>query len=60
TIHLILAAQNSVAFNLGRRYDKRNLPGVIVYQYEANSEKKYPWGVRMPVHGETTPSITRT
>ncbi|MFQ6185818.1 SAVED domain-containing protein [Sinorhizobium meliloti] len=60
TIHLILAAQNSVAFNLGRRYDKRNLPSVIVYQYEASSEKKYPWGVRMPVRGERTPSIART
>ncbi|TAU83276.1 SAVED domain-containing protein [Rhizobium leguminosarum] len=60
TIHLLLAAQNSVAFNLGRRYDKRNLPGVVVYQYEANSEKKFPWGVRMPVRGENIPSILRT
>ncbi|MCA1407893.1 SAVED domain-containing protein [Ensifer sp. IC3342] len=59
TIHLILAAQNSVAFNLGRRYDKRNLPGVVVYQFEANAEKKYPWGVRMPVRGELQPSIVR-
>ncbi|ANL33952.1 SAVED domain-containing protein [Rhizobium phaseoli] len=60
TIHLLLAAQNSVAFNLGRRYDKRNLPGVVVYQYEADSEKKFPWGVRMPVRGENIPSILRT
>ncbi|CAN7392014.1 SAVED domain-containing protein [Pararhizobium sp. LjRoot235] len=60
TIHLLLAAQNSVAFNLGRRYDKRNLPGVIVYQYEASSEKKFPWGVRMPVRGEKAASIVRT
>ncbi|MEM5585788.1 SAVED domain-containing protein [Roseibium sp. AS2] len=59
TIHLLLAAQNSVVFNLGRRYDKRNLPSLIVYQYEASNEKKYPWGVRMPVRGETTPSIAR-
>ncbi|MBY5587699.1 SAVED domain-containing protein [Rhizobium leguminosarum] len=29
-IHLVLAAQDSVAFNLGRRYDKRNLPNLIV------------------------------
>jgi hypothetical protein len=60
TIHLILASQNSVAFNLGRRYDKRNLPGVVVYQFEAGAAKKYPWGVRMPVRGEKTPSIVRT
>lgn len=57
TIHVILAAQNSVAFNLGRRYDKRNLPSVVVYQFEADAQKKYPWGVRMPVNGELRPSI---
>ncbi|WP_051321124.1 SAVED domain-containing protein [Rhizobium mesoamericanum] len=60
TIHLLLACQNSVAFNLGRRYDKRNLPGVVVYQYEANGAKKFPWGVRMPVAGVAAPSIVRT
>lgn len=60
TIHLLLAAQNSVVFNLGRRYDKRNLPGVIAYQYEASGEKKFPWGVRMPVSGERVPAIMRT
>lgn len=60
TIHLLLAAQNSVVFNLGRRYDKRNLPGVVVYQYEANNEKKFPWGVRMPVRGTALPTIVRT
>ncbi|GAA3075767.1 hypothetical protein GCM10010520_23580 [Rhizobium viscosum] len=59
TIHLLLAAQNSVVFNLGRRYDKRNLPGIVVYQYEANSTKKFPWGIRMPIGGETSPSIVR-
>lgn len=60
TIHLLLAAQNSVVFNIGRRYDKRNLPNLIVYQYEANGERKFPWGVRMPVRGERTPSIVET
>jgi hypothetical protein len=57
TIHLILAAQNSVAFNLGRRYDKRNLPNVIVYQFERGEEVKYPWGVRMPTSSQRMPEI---
>lgn len=48
-IHLVLAAPNSVAFNFGRRYDKRNLPELTVYQYERGMDIKYPWGVRMPV-----------
>ncbi|CAH0131758.1 MULTISPECIES: SAVED domain-containing protein [Rhizobium/Agrobacterium group] len=59
-IHLLLAGQNSVVFNLARRYDKRNLPDVIVYQYEGDNLKKFPWGVRMPVHGQRAPSIVRT
>jgi len=48
-IHLVLAAPNSVVFNFGRRYDKRNLPELTVYQYERGQDVKYPWGVRMPV-----------
>lgn len=52
TIHLILAAQNSVSFNLGRVYDNRNLPELIVYQYEkGNQTNKYPWGVKMKTSG---------
>lgn len=60
TIHLLLAAQNSLAFSLGRHYDKKNLPSIIVYQYDAGSDKKFPWGVRMPVRGKTQPSVTWT
>lgn len=60
TIHLLLAAQNSIVFNLGRRYDKRNLPSLIAYQFETNSAKKFPWGVRMPVGGVSLPSLVRT
>lgn len=60
TIHLLLAGQNSMVFNLGRRYDKRNLPDVTVYQYESAGEKKFPWGIKMPVHGERFPSIVLT
>lgn len=60
TIHLLLAGQNSVVFNFGRRYDKRNLPDVIVYQYEGDKPKRFPWGVRMPVRGQRVPSIVWT
>ena len=50
-IHLFLAAQNSVVFRLGRLYDWRNLPELIVYQYERAAAKPYPWGVLMPTSG---------
>jgi len=59
-IHLVLAAQNSVAFNFGRRYDKRNLPKVTVYQFERSQDPRYPWGVEMPVAGVSNPRIIST
>lgn len=50
-LHLVLAAPNSVVFTFGRRYDKRNLPEIIVYQYQRGEPIAYPWGVSMPVAG---------
>jgi len=47
-IHLVLAAPNSVVFNFGRRYDRRNLPDISVYQFERDSEFSYPWAVKIP------------
>ena len=59
-IHLVLAAPNSVVFNFGRRYDKRNLPEITVYQFERSQSVKYPWGVRMPVSETAIAAIERT
>jgi hypothetical protein len=59
-IHLILAAQNSVVFNLARRYDKRNLPRVTVYQFERGQSPRYPWGIEMPVASVATPRVVHT
>ena len=50
-VHLFLAAQNSVVFRFGRLYDKRNLPEVVVYQYQRGLSPVYPWAIRMPVSG---------
>ena len=50
-IHLVLAVPNSVVFTLGRRYDKRNLPELVVYQYQRGENPAYPWGILMPVSG---------
>lgn len=59
-IHLILAAPNSVVFNFGRRYDKRNLPELTVYQYERSDDLKYPWGIRMPVCSTLAAQVEKT
>lgn len=59
-IHLVLAAPNSVVFNFGRRYDKRNLPELTVYQYERSQNLKYPWGIRMPVCSTSSARVEKT
>ena len=56
-IHLFLAAQNSVVFRFGKLYDKRNLPELVVYQFQRNASQKFPWGITMPVCGVKHPII---
>jgi len=56
TVHMFLAAPSSVALRFGRLYDKRNLPGLIVYQFEP-SDPPFPWGVKMPVQEEGSASL---
>lgn len=56
-IHLFLAAPNSVVFRFGKHYDRRNMPEVIVYQYERSGTWRFPWGLRMPRHGEPEPQL---
>ncbi|MCH9269910.1 SAVED domain-containing protein [Pantoea ananatis] len=51
TVHLILAAQSSMVLNFGRRYDSRNMPEIIIYQYEQTSDNPYPWGIYGLTHG---------
>ncbi len=60
TIHLVIAAPNSVVFNLGRIYDRRLLPAAIIYQYERTNTPAYPWGVSIPSHGQEPPAIVYT
>lgn len=60
TVHLIIAAPNSLVFRLGRAYDKRNLPGAIIYQYERSNIPPYPWGVMLPTHGKDDAEIIWT
>ena len=59
-IHLFLAAPNSVVFRFGRLYDKRNLPEILVYQYERGRTPPYPWCIRMPVGGVAQPEVLRS
>ena len=60
TIHLFLAAQNSVVFRLGRVYDKRNLPRILVYQYQKGRAVEHPWSIEMPVQDVEKPAVVRS
>jgi hypothetical protein len=48
-IHLVLAAPSVLSLRLGTSYAGRNMPTLIVYQYQRGQEENpYPWGVKMP------------
>ena len=46
-IHLVLAAPASLSLRFGSAYD-RNMPEVLVYQFEPKQPLHYPWSVAMP------------
>lgn len=48
-IHLALAAPSVLTMRLGSCYAPRNMPEMVVYQYQrAQKENPYPWGIEMP------------
>ena len=56
-VNLVLDAPNSLVIEMGRKYDKRNLPSLVVWQYENGKPNPYPWGVSMPVAGSQTAKV---
>lgn len=49
SIHLVLAAPSVPSFRLGAAYAGRNMPKVVIYQYQKDQPSTpYPWGVEMP------------
>lgn len=56
-IHLILAAPSSLSIRMGMSYDRRLHPELVVYQYERSAQPAYPWGLRMPSHGQQVAAV---
>lgn len=50
-LHLFVAASSSLAILLGRRYDRRNLPNALIYQYDRDAPLPYPWSLELPHDG---------
>lgn len=49
-VHFLLACSTALTMRLGSVLDPRNMPEVIVYQYEKNSDLIYTWGLGVKVH----------
>ncbi|WP_299944469.1 SAVED domain-containing protein [uncultured Microbulbifer sp.] len=48
-VHLAIAASSALSMRLGSFYSRRNMPELIVYQYQKGQiDNPYPWGVIMP------------
>lgn len=57
-VHFLLACSSALTMRLGSVLDPRNMPEVIVYQYERNSALVYTWGIGVRAHeGRKTPII---
>jgi hypothetical protein len=44
-VHVVAAVPGSLAIRLGRCIDRRNMPEVLVHQYERDWSPQYPWSV---------------
>lgn len=48
-VHMVAVVPTTVAISLGRIYDGRNMPEIIIYQYQREQrENPYPWGIQLP------------
>jgi hypothetical protein len=60
-IHLLLACSSALTMRLGSVIDPRNMPLVIVYQYERTNPLIYPWGIGVEtMNGVKTPILEVT
>lgn len=59
TVHLVLAAANSLVFQIGRKWDRRNLPHCTVYQFERDGDPPFAWGLALPQPGVEAAEISR-
>jgi hypothetical protein len=51
--------QDSLVFRLGTRFERRNVPNAVIYQFERNADPPFTWGVQLPAPGERKVSIQR-
>lgn len=55
-VHFLLACSTALTMRLGSVLDPRNMPDVIVYQYEKSSDLVYIWGLGIQSHeGKKSP-----
>lgn len=60
TVHLVLAAANSLVFQIGRKWDRRNIPHCTVYQFERDGDPPFAWGLVLPQPGKEAAEIRKT
>jgi hypothetical protein len=60
TVHLVLAAANSFVFQIGRKWDRRNVPRGTVYQFERDGDPPFAWGLVLPQPGIESAEIRRS
>lgn len=44
-IHMVLSTSSVMTFALGQAISLNNDPNIIIYHYDINNPRKYPWGI---------------
>ncbi len=54
-IHIVYSGQSCLALEIGKSMEDYRMPSVVIYQFDSQAEKKYPWGIK--INGDKTGSL---
>lgn len=54
-IHIVYSGQSCLALEIGKSMEDYRMPSVVIYQFNSQESKKYPWGIK--INGTNTGSF---
>ncbi|MGE7713243.1 SAVED domain-containing protein [Priestia megaterium] len=56
-IHIVYSGQSCLALEIGKNIEDFRMPSVVIYQFDSQEQKKYPWGIKL--NGDNTGSFVQ-
>jgi hypothetical protein len=54
-IHMVYSGQSCLALEIGKSMEDYRMPPIVIYQFNSQDAKKYPWGIK--INGNNTGSF---